>query len=1732
MTAAEALRPFDLARGPLFRTLLLRAGASEWTLVLAMHHIVSDGWSMGVMLRELEALYGASLAGAPSPLPELPVQYADYAVWQREWLRGEVLEGQLAYWRERLAGHPPVLELPADRPRPAVQMFRGASEPVVLGAQLTGHLKALSRRRGEPLFMTALAGFLAFLQRYTGQSDLLVGTPSAGRTRLELEGLIGFFVNTLVLRTDASGDPLFAELTDRARESALGAYAHGDLPLERIVEELAPERSLGYSPLFQVAFALQTAPRDLPRLAGLEAEELPLSIDTAKFDLTLSLTETAEGLAGGLEYNRDLFDAATAHRMADHLRNLLAAAATDAAARLSELLLLSAAERRELLVDWNATRAPFPDERSIHRLVAERARQTPAAVAVIDEMAAEGGRVTYGELDARADTLARRLRAVGVGPETLVALCVERSIEMVVAMLAILKAGGAYVPLDPSYPSERLAFLLADTRAPVLLTQERLAALLPAAGGVRVILLDCPAEETSEGSEEMAGEAAGTGFETGGDHLAYVIYTSGSTGQPKGVAVPHRAVLRLVLNTDYVRLSPADRIAQAANASFDAATFEVWGSLLNGGSLVILPQAVVLSPAALAADIRRHGIQAMFLTTALFNQVAREEPGAFAPLTDLLFGGEAVDPGWVRAVLRDGPPKRLLHVYGPTESTTFSTWFEIRSLEPGAVTVPIGKPIANTRAYVLDPGLRPAPAGVHGSLYVGGDGLARGYLNRPELTAERFVPDPFAGETGTEPGGRLYATGDLVRYLPDGNVEFLGRADQQVKIRGFRIELGEIETVLAAHPRIREAAVLAREEGAAGKRLVAYAATAGPAPEVGEVREHMRSKLPDYMVPSAFVWLEALPLTPNGKVDRRALARLEAATAADVESYLAPRTTVEKALARMWAELLEVDPVGIRDDFFHLGGHSLLAIQVLSRVRRLFGVELSIRTLFESPTVEGLARSIGREQEGRRAEAGPALSALARGRELPLSFAQARLWFLDRLQPGSAIYNIPLAYRLRGELAPGALAASLGEIVRRHEALRTRFAEAADGPVQVIEPAGAFVLPQVDLGGLPEPARRPEEERLTREEALRPFDLARGPLFRPLLLRVGGSEWVLILAMHHIVSDGWSMGVMLRELAALYGAVLAGFPSPLAELPMQYADFAVWQREWLRGEELESRLAYWRERLAGSPPVLELPTDRSRPAAPTLRVAEEPLSLGPEVSERLRNLSRRSGAPLFMTLLAGFLALLHRYTGETDLLVGTPQAGRNREEIEGLIGFFVNTLVLRTDVAGDPAFSELLGRVRQTALGAYAHGDLPFERLVEELAPDRSLGFSPLFQVTFSLETEPAGLPRIEGLEVEPLELSLAGAKFDLTVAMTEMAEGLTGVVVYSRDLFDAATARRIGRHLEILLAGAAAQPQARLSELPLLSAAERRELLVEWNATLADLPRQRSIHGLFAERARQAPGAVAVTAEGARITYGEARGAGECSGRAPARRGRRAGGARRPLRRALDRPGGGDAGDPQSRWRLRTARSVPPARAPDLPVGGQRGAGAVDPGKPGGLAPSRFPLGPGAGDPARPPGTGGRRRRIGGRAGRRGRRRSPGLRHLHLRVDRAPQGSAGAARQRHPAVLGHPPRVRLRAVGRLDGVPLGGLRLLGLGDLGGAAPRRPPGDGAARDHPVASLLPRVAGDRTCDGAQPDPVGVPAAHPRRRRGGRDRPARPEVGDLRGRGARSCDAHSLDRAARR
>ncbi|OYE03038.1 non-ribosomal peptide synthetase [Nostoc sp. 'Peltigera membranacea cyanobiont' 232] len=1170
---------------------------------------------------------------------------------------------------------------------------------------------------------------------------------------------------------------------------------------------------------------------------------------------------------------------------------------------------LTDAQRHKLLVEWNNTTREYPQDKCIHRLFEEQVERSPDAIAVVFE----DKQLTYRELNAKANQLAQYLQSLGVGPEVLVGICVERSLYMVVGLLGILKAGGAYVPLDPAYPIERLAFMLEDSSVPVLLTQAQQLEKLPL-HSARVVCLDSDWSEIARHSSENPIS------EVASDTLAYVIYTSGSTGKPKGVAVPHRAVNRLAINTNYINLEPLDVVAQVSNCSFDAATFEIWGALLNGARLVVITKHVALSPQDFAAQIHSLGITVLFLTTALFNQIVSVVPSAFHSVQHLLFGGEAVDTRWVKEVLKNGPPQRLLHVYGPTESTTFTSWYLIQDVPQGTTTIPIGRPIANTQVYLLDEKLQPVPIGVPGELYIGGDGLARGYLNRPDLTDEKFIPNPWSNQLGS----RLYKTGDKARYLSDGNIEFLGRIDNQVKIRGFRIELGEIEAALLQHPKVRDAVVIVREDTYGDKRLVAYIvsqpqiSTAPAIPgdsyaehnsqwqtlyektdsqtlthhnqnfninqplqgKVGQkliplLRSFLQEKLPDYMVPNAFMLLDTLPLTPNGKIDRHSLPVPNFTRLNLPENFVAPSTHVEKVLAEIWSQVLGVEQVGIYDKFLELGGHSLLAIQIVSRLRDILKVELPVDSLFGSPTIAELLERIEYECDLLPFKQAPPIQRVSRNQNLPLSWGQEQLWFLAQLQPDTPVYNEPCTIRFPRAININVLDKALNEIIKRHESLRTRFLTVDGQPVQVIAPPDTFNLAVVDLRQLPQQEREAEALRLATIDAKQLFNLTTGPLWRATLMQLADVDYRLFLTFHHIVIDGVSIyNVFLPELATLYKAFSTGKPSlrhatltSLAELPVQYADFAVWQRQWLTQEILARPLNYWKQQLADLP-VLQLPYDRPQPAIPAFRGARQCLALSKNLISALKVLSQQSGVTLYMTLLAAFKTLLYRYTGSFDIVVGTVSAGRNRSEIEGTIGYFLKTLVVRTDLSGNPSFLKLLSKVREVTLEAYAHEELPFQELVKTLQPERNLSQNPLFQVAFVLEPPMPSLN--SGWSVSQLDIQTDTVKFDLTLELDERPEGIVGRFKYNIDLFEAATISRMIEHFQTLLEGIVANPIARVSQLPLLTERERHQLLVEWNNTTKEYPQDKCIHQLFEEQVELTPDAIAVVFEDKQLTYRE----------------------------------------------------------------------------------------------------------------------------------------------------------------------------------------------------------------------------------------------------------------------
>ncbi|ARU60275.1 hypothetical protein CBW65_03750 [Tumebacillus avium] len=1378
----EVTQAFEMAALPLVRWKLVRLSAEEHVLIHVEDHLVHDGWSLTVFVDELQQLYKAAVRGEQAVLPELVVQFADFAQWERRWLQSAEAQGQLAYWTEKLGGAQYVLDLPTDRPRPLVQRFKGKVFRFDLAAELCDALRAFSKREGVTLYMTLFAAFNVLLHRHTGQEDLLVGSALANRRLKEMEPMIGMLVSNIVLRTEVQGGVSFRELLGRVKETALEGFANVGLPFEKLVERLQPERDLSRNPLFQVSFSFHDSRMPALEMEGVREVRLTdgLSNETSKFDMNVIVLprkeqKAGEGITISWEYDVDLFEAETVARMIAQYQELLKAAIAEPETAVGELPLLKEADRNLLLSVYSgAAKVNFEKEGTALGLFEEQAALYPDSIAVVQD----GQQVTYGELNRRANRLAHRLIELGVGAEQTVGILLERSVELVVAVLAVGKAGGAYVPLDPAYPQERLADLAEDAGLAALVTTGELRGMLSA--------LTAPVLVFEEEAEWRGEENPGLAITA--DQLAYVIYTSGSTGTPKGVEVEQQALWNLVRwNNTAHGLSRADRTTLLAGTAFDASVWELWPSLAAGAAVVIPSEETRLSPTQLLAFLAEEEVTLCFLPTPLAERVVALEMPVGLKLRKMLTGGDLLHP------LAKELPFVLVNHYGPTENAVVTTCAEVEA----GVVPPIGKPISGVEVYVLDARMQPVPLGVAGELYVGGKSLARGYRGRADLTAERFVPHPFRAD------GRLYRTGDRVRFLADGNLEFLGRLDGQVKVRGHRIELGEVEAAILQLGQVESAVVVAR--GEQEKRLVAY--LAGTGLRVDVLRARLEEKLPGYMVPSAFVVLDALPLTPNGKVDLRALPEPVWETDAG-RGYASPRNEVEAKVAAVFADVLGLEKVGIHDDFFYLGGHSLLVTQVISRLRDGLDVEVPLHSFFADRTAAGVAARI--VEEGLAKGQMPQLVRVERAEEMPVSFAQQRLYFLNQLAPENPVYNIPLALRLRGEVRLDALEESIQEIARRHEALRTVFVE-RDGDVL------QRILPEVRIPFAVQDARdEAHAAELVWEEGQHVFDLSVGPLMRILAVRLGAEEYVLVVNVHHIVFDGWSFGTFAKELAALYTAFVDGESSPLEDVEAQYADFAVWQRSYLQGKVLEEQLGFWREFLGGTIPQLQLPVDHPRPDRPTQRGAMRRFALSPELSQGVKNLCEQEGVTLFMALLAAFDVLLHRLSGEVDVLVGTPVAGRTQSAVEGMIGFFVNTLVLRSDLSGNPTFRELLGRVREMSLQAFAHQEVPFEKLVEVLQPERSASHSPFFSVMFVLQNVSADALQLPGVAVAAEESHHGGAKYDLTLSFKDGGDVLYGQMEYSTELFEEGTVGWMIDQLVGLLEGIVDGPDTRVAALPM----------------------------------------------------------------------------------------------------------------------------------------------------------------------------------------------------------------------------------------------------------------------------------------------------------------------------
>ena len=1438
--------PFDLANGPLLRICLLTLAADRHMLLVNAPSLCADAESLRILVREISRRYSA-FGRRQEPSDDLP-QYADLAEWENDLLESEEAREGKKPWHETEASAFHTPKLPVEKRSSA----RTAFEPRLVASPIDSELTAKIRNLAAECDASAPAFFLAcwqiLLWRLSGESKFVVGLACDGRTYEGLKGALGLFAKTLPVQCQLHDQLRFREVLERTEGSAREALEWQEyFSLEQLPQlngETEPGRFV------PVAFEFQDAD------ASCAQSDAKFSIKKQyscfdRFRLKLSCVRQGELLVGEFHYDSSLLRAEDVGRIAQEFTTLLESVCANPQSPIADLDIVSPNERRQLLIEFNDTPANYPEGRCIHELFAAGVQNAPDNVAVVFE----NHYLTYAQLETRANQLAHHLQGLGVGPEVPVALCMDRSLEMVVGILGILKAGGAYVPLDPEYPRERLAYVIEDVHAPVLLTQKSLRGRMPELGSAMVCV--------DSDWEIIAGHAeTAPSIDTDVRNLAYVIYTSGSTGHPKGVMVEHAGLtnaINWVIET--LGLSSSDRCMLKTPITFDAAGRELFPTLLAGGILIIAEPGGHRDSRYLADTIRNERVSILHCVPSLLRLLI-EEP-AFdedLALRAVMCGGEALAPEIVTRFQRRSKA-RLYNVYGPTETIIDSTYWPCEECH-ALSAIPIGRPIPNAKVCILDDRLRLLPIGVAGDLYIGGVGLARGYVGRPDLTAEKFIPDLFSGA----PRARLYKTGDLARYLPDGNLQFLGRCDDQVKIRGFRIELGEIAAALRQHPTVREAVVLA-QDGHGEKRLVAYVTGDGDTRlTADELRGFLKDKLPEYMMPAVFMLLDTLPLTANGKIDRRALPTPDGERRELDEAFVASRTATEELLAEIWAQVLGVERVGIYDNFFHLGGHSLLATQVVSRIRATFQMEMPLRCMFEAPTIAGLAATID-VSRGTGLQA-PPIVPVPRDGELPLSFSQQRLWFIDQLDPGNSVYNFPAAVRLKGPLNVAALKQSLDEIVRRHEALRTTFAIVDGRPVQIIAPALKLTVPVVDLRELPETEREAEVQRLATNEAQLPFDLARGPLVRATVLRLGENEHVGLLTMHHIVSDGWSTGILIREMAILYEGFCSGTPTSLPVLPIQYGDFAHWQRQWLDLGVLESQLTYWKRQLTGAPPFLDLPTDHTRPIVQRFRGAHQSLRLPENISAGLKALSRQEGVTLFMTLLAAFKILLHYYTSQDDVVIGTPIANRSQLETEGLIGFFVNTLVLRTDFSGDPDFRELLGRVREVCLGAYAHQDLPFERLVEELHPVRDLSRNPLFQVMFVLQNSRQGTLKLPGLTLIPVEVDSGTTHFDLTLHIADTSDELVASLAYNTDLFETETIVRMLRHFQMLLETVCASPGRCLSELSLLTEAERQQVLVEWNDTRTDQHSNLCIHQLFETQVERTPDAIAVVFQDEQLTY------------------------------------------------------------------------------------------------------------------------------------------------------------------------------------------------------------------------------------------------------------------------
>jgi amino acid adenylation domain-containing protein/non-ribosomal peptide synthase protein (TIGR01720 family) len=1439
----QIAQPFDLSKDDMLRAEIIKVNENESTLILTMHHIASDGSSSAILVKEWIELYNAFSTNRVPVLSELTVRYPDYAIWQRANLQGDLLASKLAYWEQKLVGVD-TLQLPADHQRPAEQSTNGALFEFEISREVTSGLHRLSVQNGVSLYMTLLSAFNVLLYRYSGQEDLCVGSPIANRNQPEIAELIGFFVNTLAIRSNLKAEMTFTSLLVQVKQTMLEAYEHQDVPFEKVVEAVVKERDLSRSPLFQVMFVLQNTERmpDL-QLGDLILQQTHDAHQTAKFDITLFVIETENGLRAGLEYNTDIYEEPTISRMAGHYSRLLNAIVDTPHQSVGRLNIIGEAESNQLKI-FNATTVDYARNRNVIDLFEGQVIKKSDAIALVFE----NEELNYGVLNERSNQLAWYLQRQGIKNETLVPVCIERGLSMIISILGILKAGGVYVPVDPDFPQDRIDYVIADTGASVLVSS-RQSSKYVANSGAFVVEVD------GKNEQDIADESrANLDIKINNEQLIYILYTSGSTGKPKGVMMPGRSMFNL-LNWQETQFKNKNRkVLQFAAYTFDVSFQEIFSTLCFGNTLCLIDGDSRRDLDALIDHIVKYELTHLFFPVVVLQNLAEQviaDPKFLFLVEEIIVAGEQLKiTDEVRALIRNTGIK-VINQYGPTEAHVVSSF----TVDSSTISVlpPIGMPVSNTQIHIISSSGELSPIGVPGEICIGGIQVAWGYLNQPELTKEKFIADLYS----EDPNARLYKTGDQGRWLPDGNIEYLGRIDDQVKIRGYRIEPGEIEQVLLQKENVKQAVVLAKADKQSTKRLIAYVVMEEVTYDKQELQNYLGERLPEYMVPRLWVRLDNLPLTPNGKTDKRALPEAEAS---NEESYTAPQTQAEKQLAKIWEELLGIEQVGIKDNFFELGGHSLLAMRVISQVRRELNKELKIRDLFVYPTIEDLAKQL-EEETVTEASCSTIKSVNPRPEYIPLSYSQERLWFINGLE-GSVQYHIPAVLKLEGEVNITALENALKEIVERHEVLRTVIREHEGQGYQYVK-TNNWTLKQSIT------ENETEQKDYISKETARPFDLSQDVMLRAELIQTGQHEYVLLLVLHHIAADGWSMPVLVSEFSKLYNSFSNNEKPELKAPEIQYADYAIWQREYLDAEKLQNKLNYWEEKLAGTT-ILELPTDHMHAATQSSRGAVYEFTIGKEQTEKLQKLSLEQGATLYMTLLAIFKVLLYRYSGQEDICVGTPVANRDREEIAELIGFFVNTLALRTELNGEEAFTALLSKVKQTTLEAYGHQEVPFEKVVEAVVKERDLSRSPLFQVMFVLQNT-AVIPMLElgDIKITGERAGDQASKYDLSYNAEETKHGIRFVVEYNTDLYEAETIQRMAAHYAELVTSVTDAPQTIINKLQLIGKEEKQELS-KFNETAVAYPKEANIINLFEVQVQASPDATALIFEEERVSYQE----------------------------------------------------------------------------------------------------------------------------------------------------------------------------------------------------------------------------------------------------------------------